>query len=74
MATQTYTDTPKVRVIWVTGTLTLDPLNDAGNTKLQEIFDTDGALTTVAITQVDANRDGYGQTAGAYNGLALALS
>lgn len=73
MATQTYTDTPKVRVIWSTGSLTLDPLNDSGNTMLGNIFTTDGALTTVAITQVAANRGGYGLD-GPYNGLNLALS
>lgn len=74
MATQNYTDTPKVRIIWSTGSLTLDPLNDAANTLMATIFSTDGALTTVAITQVDANRAGYGVTSGPYNGLNFALS
>lgn len=73
MASQTYTDTPKCRIIWSTGALYLDPLNDSGNTMLGNIFSTDGSLTTVAITQEAANRGGYGLD-GPYNVLKLALS
>ena len=74
MASQVYTNTPKVRLIWVAGALVLDPLDAESNTLLAEIFASDGALTTVAITQEDANRDGSGETGGFINTLKFVLT
>ena len=64
----------KCLITWVTGTLTLIPLNDVADDLLQDAFDTDGAFTTIAITQADSGRGGYGETTGPYKNFACAIS
>ena len=50
------------------------PHNSEGKAALDAIFADMGALTTVAITQADAVRSGFGDTTQPYKGLKLALS
>lgn len=68
------TDGNLFRMEWVTGTCYFWPMNSEANAMQAAFFATDGALTTVAITQVDAVRGGYGDTTQPYKGLKLALS
>lgn len=57
-----------------TSTLTIIPLNDQGDTELKDFFTAETGNTTVAITQSDAGRGGYGETSGPYSKIALAIS
>jgi hypothetical protein len=52
----------------------LVPQNSQAKDALDAAFTADGALTTVAITQADAGRGGYGETTGPYSKINLALS
>jgi hypothetical protein len=66
MASQAYTNTPKVRLIKSTTTLTddtlkLDGLDAESVQALIDFFSNSGALTTVAITAEADNRGGYGK-------------
>lgn len=54
--------------------LEIHPENDKANTELATFFSTSGALTTVAITQVDSERDGVGSSLGQYQGVKFDLS
>lgn len=78
MASQAYTITPKVRFINTKGTLALDTIeldgldSDAVDA-LNAFFTASGALTTVAITQVAANRGGYGED-GPYSNVKMVFS
>jgi len=62
MASQSYTNTPKARLIFDGATLYLDPLDNESKVAMAAFFDAHGDHTTVAITEEDANRDGYGVT------------
>lgn len=59
---------------WVSGTLVLVPANSQGQALLDAMFAADGALTTVAITQVDAGRGGYADASSPQKAVQLALS
>lgn len=74
MATQKYTQTAKVRLIYEAGQLVLDPLDAEANALMAVIQAAEAGNTTVAHTLEDANRDGYAQTGGAYNVYKLAFS
>lgn len=50
------------------------PLNSEAKAVLDTHFAAYGAYTTVAITQVDAGRGGYGQTGEDYKAIKLDLS
>lgn len=50
------------------------PENDKANAALQTFFTASGANTTVAITQVDSERDGVGSSLGQYKGVKFDLS
>lgn len=50
------------------------PENDKANDALQTFFTASGTNTTVAITQVDAERDGVGSSLGQYQGVKFDLS
>lgn len=50
------------------------PENDKANTALQTFFTASGSNTTVAITQVDSERDGVGSSLGQYQGVKFDLS
>ena len=56
------------------GVLRLVPLNDQGDAELKAFFTADGTDTTVAFTQEDAGRDGYGETSGPYKNLVATVS
>ena len=74
MAGQTRSTYAKCLIEVTAGVLTLVPLNDQGDTQLKAFFTADGTDTTVAITQVDAGRGGYGETSGPYSNLVLSVS
>jgi hypothetical protein len=59
----------KCLVTMVSNVLTLIPLNDVGNDVLAAFFTAEGDSDTVAITQADSGRGGYGVTSGPYNNL-----
>jgi len=73
MASQTYTNTPKVRFISDGAVITLDPLDSEAKAAMEAWFDSHGDHTTVAITEVAANRGGYGED-GPYYCLVLTTS
>lgn len=74
MAGQARSKYAKCLIERVDNVLTLVPLNDQGNDELKAFFTSDGSDTTVAITQVDAGRDGYGSTSGPYSNLVFTTS
>ena len=78
MASQTYAKTPKVRLITSTtstaaDTLELDGLDSEAVAALNTFFAASGTFTTVAITQVAANRGGYGKD-GPYSNVKFVYS
>ncbi len=50
------------------------PENDKANAELAAFFAVVTAFTTVAITQVDSERDGVGSSLGQYQGVKFDLS
>lgn len=54
--------------------ITVHPENQPANEELAAFFATSGALTTVAITQVDTERDGLGSSLGPYQSVKFDLS
>ena len=74
MAGQARSTYAKCLIERVGNVLTLVPLNDQGDDELQAFFDSDGSDTTVAITQTDSGRAGYGETSGPYNNLVFTVS
>ena len=54
--------------------LNLIPCNDVADDEMKLAFATVGTYTTVAITQVDANRGGDGDATGPYYTINLDLS
>jgi hypothetical protein len=78
MASQTYTNTPKVRLInsetnVADDTIELDSLDSEAQALLDQLFAVMGAFTTVAVTQVASNRGGYGKD-GPYTNVKMVFS
>ncbi len=76
-ASQARTGRPEVMVIaeGSTGaTLRLLPLNSDGKIALDTFFAAHSAKTTVALTQEDAGKDGYGETNEAYKAIKAVFS
>ncbi len=54
--------------------ITLVPHNSEAKADLDAFFEAHGAKTTVAITNVDANRSGYGDTSAPYKSVICTFS
>jgi len=54
--------------------ITLVPHNSEAKADLDTFFAAHGSKTTVAVTNVDANKSGYGDTSAPYKSVILTLS